>query len=195
MNRQHIVIGIVGVLVGFILGFFVAVGTQKAPSAGAMQQAAGGELPENHPSPEIMQWLEETIAVANAEPENAEVRVALGDQFYDMGRFDAAIPWYEAALALNPENLHASTDLGTCYLYTGDFEKAMDRYQKSLLIEPDHPQTLQNMGVAKFSEGDNQGAIDLWNRLLSVHPDYSRRDDVLQQIQSAQNHLDAAEAN
>jgi protein O-GlcNAc transferase len=116
----------------------------------------------------------------------------LADIFYDMQRFDAAIPWYEEALALDPSDVHVSTDLGTAYLYTGKLEEALERYRQSLDLQPDHPQTLQNLGIAHFSTGDYQKAIDTWERLLSANPEYPHSADVMRQIDTARLHLTGA---
>ncbi len=193
MNRKEIVTGVVGIVVGFILGFFVAQGVQAPAGAGQSTSQAGG-LPQDHPTPEMMEQVARLTEKAKAEPSNREVRIQLGNAFYDMGRFDAAIPWYEQALALNPNDVHATTDLGTCYLYTGAPEKAIATYQKSLELEPNHGQTLQNLGIVHFSLGDYQEAIDTWERLLSTNPEYPHREDVRKHIETARLHLTAGAA-
>lgn len=193
MNRKEIVTGVVGIVVGFILGFFVAQGLQ-APAGGAQGNPETGGLPQDHPSPEVMEQVAKLTEQAKAEPSNREVRVSLGNAFYDMGRFDAAIPWYEQALNLNPNDVHVTTDLGTCYLYTGAPEKAIATYQKSLEIQPNHGQTLQNLGIVHFSLGDYQQAIETWERLLSTNPNYPHREDVLKHIETARKHLTAGVA-
>lgn len=189
MKSKQIVVGIVGVIVGFILGFFVAQGTQKPAAMSASAQEGG--IPENHPSPETMEKLKVLMEQANADSQNREARVALGNLFYDIGRFDNAVQWYEQALALDPKDVHVSTDLGTAYLYLGNAAKAVERYQGSLLIEPDHAQTLHNLGVAQFSENKYQEAVDTWERLASIHPDYPHMEDLKEQIATARQHVSA----
>ncbi len=186
MNRQQFVTGIVGIIVGFILGFFVAQGV--VPNDVSPSQPAG-QLPENHPGSEVVEQLESLIDRARSDPANREVRVSLGNTYYDMERFDAAIPWYEEALALQADDVGVSTDLGTSYLATGAVEQALEQYQKSLEIESEHPQSLQNMGFAFFSLGDYQKAIDTWERLLEAHPGYAHAEEIQEQMRLAQNHI------
>ncbi len=192
MSRKQAVTGIVGIVIGFILGFFVAKGvvTPRQTETGAQASA----LPENHPSPEVMAQVEQLTKVANQNPQDRDTRLKLGNFFYDLGRFDAAIPWYEEAFALDPSDVLVSTDLGTSYLYVGNVSKALEQYQKSLKIDPDHPQTLQNLGIAYFTTGDYQKAIEVWERLLKAHPDYQNAADVRSQLQTARMHL-ATEAS
>ena len=186
MNRQQFVTGIVGIIVGFILGFFVA---QGVIPAGVSPPEMSGQVPENHPSPEVLERLETMLDRARTEPTDREVRVALGNTYYDMERYDAAIPWYKEALALEADDVGVSTDLGTSYLATGAVEQALERYRKSLELDPEHPQTLQNMGFAHFSVGDYEAAIASWEHLLKAHPDYAHAEDIREQMRLAQNHM------
>ena len=186
MNRQQFVTGIVGIIVGFILGFFVA---QGVIPAGVSPPEMSGQVPEDHPSPEILEQLETMLDRARTDPADREVRVALGNTYYDMERYDAAIPWYKEALALRADDVGVSTDLGTSYLATGAVEQALEQYRKSLELDPEHPQTLQNMGFAHFSVGDYEAAIASWERLLKAHPDYAHAEDIREQMRLAQNHM------
>ncbi len=179
-----------GVLVGFIVGYFAGQLAQPPGAAVAHQQDDG--LPSDHPSAELMARVQHLLEHARDDPHDRDARVQLADIFYDMQRFDAAIPWYEEALALDPSDVHVSTDLGTAYLYTGSLEKALERYRESLDLQPDHPQTLQNLGIAHFSTGDYQKAIDTWERLLRANPEYPHSADVVRQIDTARLHLTGA---
>jgi len=189
VNRRQVVIGTVGIVVGFILGFFT---NQAVYSPQMTAPPAQSGMPENHPSPEMMAQVEQLTELVQKEPENRDAKVRLANALYDIGRFDSAIPLYEAALEMDPSDVLVSTDLATAYLYTGKVDKALEQYQKSLVIEPDHAQTLQNMGIAYFSIGEYQKGIDVWERLVSVHPDYPNIADVRQQIETARMHLNQA---
>jgi cytochrome c-type biogenesis protein CcmH/NrfG len=187
VKRQQIVTAVVGVLVGFILGFFVAQGIHDLEGTSKDQQSAA--LPENHPSPEVLEELRGLLERVQADPNDREGRVLLGNSFYDIGRFDAAIQWYEEALALDPSDIRVSTDLGTAYLYTGKVDTAIGQYKKSLELRSDHPQTLQNMGIAYFSRGEYQRALEVWQELMEFHPDYPNAEEIKKQISSAEMHL------
>jgi cytochrome c-type biogenesis protein CcmH/NrfG len=183
------VIGAVGVIVGFILGFFLNQTLQTPQTAAPPVQ---GSMPENHPSPEMMAQLESLTQLVQREPENRDARVRLANTFYDMGRFDSAIPAYEEALKMDPSDVMVSTDLATSYLYVGQVDKALEQFQESLVIEPDHAQTLQNLGIAYFSTGEYQKGIEIWERLVKVHPEYPNIEDVRRQIETARMHLNQA---
>jgi cytochrome c-type biogenesis protein CcmH/NrfG len=195
MKSRQIVFGLVGVAIGFVLGFFtsdlirkeaVPVGASPAP----VQETE--QLPQNHPSMEEMQRLADMQQQAAANPNDKQVRIALGNAYYDMQRFDAAIKWYEEAVHLDPNNVNVNTDLGTSYLYTNNPEKAIELYKKSLAVDQKHPQSLQNLGFAYFAMANFADAVTTWEQLLALHPEYSHRAEIETQIEAAKNHMQAA---
>ena len=183
-------------VVGFILGYFVAVASLEPGHAPVLQQtqASGGQLPEGHPPAELMEMVQRLMERAQADPEDSEVRALLGNAYYDMQRFSNAIEWYEAAIALDPENINVSTDLGTSYYYTGDADRAIERFNESLRLDANHAQTLQNLGVVLASKGDLAEAIEAWQKLIEKNPDYPHSDQILQQIEKARAGLGGGES-
>jgi len=188
MKNKHIVTGVVGLLVGCILGFFVSLALEETREISTTVQTALN-IPEDHPSPDTLQKLRELEKWARENLQEAEVRAVLGNFYYDMGRFDSAIKWYEESLTLEPDNTNIRTDLGTSYLYTGNPIKAVELYQLSLEAVPDHPQTLFNIGVAYSLTGDVARAIETWERLLQVHPDHDQKDEIQKRIDEAKFQL------
>ena len=191
MNRQIISIGTAGILVGFILGFFTARSLVQPPPEEIA--AAEESLPENHPGLETMENVREMTAAAEAEAGNVQVRVELGNTFYDMGRYDVASRWYREALDLDPDQPRVSTDLGTSLLFMGRTSEAIDQYRHSLSVQPGHPQSMQNLGVALFSLEQYREAIKIWEKLLEVNPGYDDAAKIREQIESARERLDSLE--
>ncbi len=188
MGNKQITTGVVGIVIGCILGFFSSQIFLQNPSRVDEQQAQPGsqgssQLPAEHPPAEVMEQLTELQDWAQDNPQDSQVRISLGNSYYDMGRFDAALNWYEEALQLEPDNVDVRTDLGTAYLYTGNPIKAVEHYKSSLEMDPDHIQTLQNMSVAYLSTGNYSEAIGHLERLLQSHPDYPQRKEIEQQIE------------
>ena len=188
MKNKVIVTGVVGILIGFILGFFVSQIFVQNPSRGSGQQSTAEtqppfQLPAEHPPPEVMEMLGELQTRAEANPQDSQTRIALANAYYDMGRFDAAIQWYEQALQLKPDDVNVQTDLGTAYLYSGNPIKAVELYERSLEIEPDHAQTLYNSGITYLSTGNSAEALEHFEKLLESHPDHPNRKDIEQQIE------------
>jgi len=196
MKNRQIVFILVGVAIGFVLGFFTSdLINQEPVPVGASQASVQGQteqLPQNHPSMEDMQKLQAMQQQAASDPNDKQVRVALGNTYYDMQRFDAAIKWYEEAVRLDPNNANVNTDLGTCYLYTNNPEKAIELYKKSLTVDQKHPQSLQNLGFAYFSMANFADAVTTWEKLLDSHPEYAHRAEIQKQIEAAKTHMQTA---
>ncbi len=188
MDNKQITTGVVGIVIGFILGFFASqiflpnpsrVGEQP-PQTGSQDSS---QLPAEHPPVEVMERLTELQDWAQTHPQDSQARISLGNSYYDMGRFDGALNWYEEALQLEPDNVDVRTDLGTAYLYTGNPIKAVEHYKSSLEMNPDHIQTLQNISVAYLSTGNYGEAIGHLEWLLESYPDYPQSKEIEQQIE------------
>lgn len=111
------------------------------------------------------------VRTANAEPKNSLVRVQLGNLYFDSERFDLAIPWYEAALALNGRDVNVSTDLGVSYLYVDKVDQAIAQFERSLAMDSRHLKTWLNMGIAKaLVKGDTKGGEAAWQRVIELAP-------------------------
>ncbi len=193
MNQQIVSVGIAGIIIGFIIGFFTARGLVE--STAEQPSAAAESMPENHPGADIMERIHALTLQAEDEPGNAQIRVQLGNTFYDMGRYDVAVRWYTEALDLDPEQPLVSTDLGTSLLFLGQTDEAILQYRHSLSIQPGHPQTLQNLGVAFFSLGRYPEAIDIWKQLLEESPDYAEAGTIREQIATAEERMNSREGD
>ncbi len=191
MQNNPRVAAATGVVIGFILGFFAARIQQEATVSEPAPQAqeSSSALPSDHPPPEVLEQLARLQEHARDHPEDTEVRIRLGNSYYDMKRFDAAAAWYTEALELDPGNVSVRTDLGTSQLYQGQVESAIESYRKSLSLDPNHPQTLQNLGIAHFATGEFEAAIRIWQRLLAAHPDYPQKEQIEKHINNAREHL------
>ena len=187
MSRQIISIGIAGIIIGFILGFFSARFLAPPPSAEIPQ--AEESLPGNHPGVDVMEKVHSLTLQAEENPGDIDVRVELGNTFYDMGRYDVSTRWYSEALSLNPDQVMVSTDFGTALLFMGRTEEAIAQYRHSLSIQPGHAQSLQNLGVAFFSLEQYQDALDIWKQLLESNPDYSEANKIREQITAAEEKI------
>lgn len=197
MKNKQIVSAVMGTFIGFILGFFVSQIFVQAPAGVSAQQitpAQGAfQMPLEHPPAEVMEQLTEFQKQAEADSENHQARIALGNAYYDMGRFDGAIQWYEEALSLMPDDVNVRTDLGTAYLYSGNPIKAVELYQRSLEIQPDHAQTLYNIGVTYLSTEKFPEALESLQKLLEFHPDHPDSEAIRLRIQTIQEtHLQGA---
>jgi len=174
VNRESLAYAISGVMFGLLVGWIL--GTQQAgPATPAAMTAAGqptAQLPNQPAAPVLdVQRASALERQANNEPNNVDVRVELGNVYFDAERFDMAGSWYEAALKLNPKNVNASTDLGVSYYMTNQADRALAQFENSLKIDPAHTKTLFNVGIVRaFGKEDIAGATQAWEQLIAVAP-------------------------
>lgn len=191
MQNKPRVAAATGVVIGFILGFFAARIQQEAtvsePAPPAQESSSA--LPSDHPPPEVLEQLARLQEHARDHPEDTEVRIRLGNSYYDMKRWDAAAAWYTEALELDPGNVSVRTDLGTAQLYQGQMEAAIASYEKSLSLDPNHPQTLQNLGIAHLVAGEFEAAIRIWQKFLATHPEHPDKEKIEGFINNAREHM------
>ncbi len=173
MTRDAVIFGIAGTMFGLLAGWII--GSQHArPIPGAVPAPpAAAAAPAQLPAPTLdLKRVSALEAEAKARPSDAAVRAQLGNLYFDAERFDLAISWYEASLALNPGDINVSTDLAVCYYYTNDADKALRQIDKSLAIDAKHAKTILNQGIIRaFGKQDLDGAQKSWERVLEVAPD------------------------
>jgi tetratricopeptide (TPR) repeat protein len=173
MRRDSLVFGLAGTFFGVLVGWII--GTQHAaappPAPAAVTAPSQSSSSTSTAAPFDAAKAAELERQANAAPSNAAIREQLGNLYFDADRFDQAIPWYEAAFALDPKNVNLSTDLGVAYYYTNQTDRALAQLDRSLALDPDHLKTLLNQGIVlAMGKNDFAGAERAWERVVAVAP-------------------------
>lgn len=81
------------------------------------------------------------------------------------GKYDIAIPFFEALTALDPESSYDVQTLGALYLQINEASKALKCFDKALMLEADHAPTLLNLTKALFMLGKKEEGLKLANIL------------------------------
>ncbi|NTW58529.1 MAG: tetratricopeptide repeat protein [Nitrospirae bacterium] len=119
--------------------------------------------------------IEEYQNVLVGDPHNLVALIALGNAYYDSGKWKLAIQYYEQALLLDPHQADIITDIGTCFRNLGMPDRAITLYERTLAIEPTHQNTLFNLGVVYgYDRKDYAKAIRYWEQLLHVSPKHPK---------------------
>ena len=174
MRSDSVVFGIAGIFFGVLVGWII--GSQRAtvvtPTPPASTAASSTPSASGQAAPPFDEARAAQLkAAADQNRSDAEIRVQLGNLYFDAERYDEATRWYEEALKADPKNVNASTDLGIAYYYSNQPDRALAQFDRSLQIDPKHSKTLLNIGIVRaFGKQDIDGAEKAWQRVLELAP-------------------------
>lgn len=157
MNKENILFGIVGLLLGLIIGFMFAnnvnqkMMTQAAPNA-AMKQ--NPNMPEGHPdinganqmnasAPQVQAAIEK----AAQEPNNFEAQIKAAEVNYQIEAYDKAIEYLKHANKLKPEDYPTIVNLGNTYFDSGNYAEAEKWYASALEKKADDENVRTDLGL------------------------------------------------
>jgi cytochrome c-type biogenesis protein CcmH/NrfG len=174
MKSESIVFAIAGACFGLIAGWIIGAQQSRAPFAGSATAtatpaaAAAGTTTRPGLNESQVTALKN---IAERDPSNVQVRVELGNLYFDAERYQDAIQWYEQAVKLNPKDPDVSTDLGVSYYYTDQPDRALAQFNASLSVDPKHTKTWLNMGIVRaFGKQDLSGAAEAWEQVVKLAP-------------------------
>lgn len=170
MRRDSLAFAVSGVAFGLLVGWII--GTQQVPEPAPAPVATTAAAPAAPAPPALDQARVSALEQqAAADPRNAAVRVDLANLYFDAERFNEAVPWYEAALALNPKHVDAGTDLAIAYFYQREPDRALTQLDRVLAIDSRHVKALLNQGyIRALGKQDLVGAAESWEKVVSLAP-------------------------
>jgi len=144
MNRENLLFAIIGLLLGFIVGFmFASSMSQKAQTQTA---SASQNLPADHPpigaqngqdGAAMREQVTAKITKARNEPQNFDAQVEAASLFYQIERYDQAIEFLLKANQLKPTDYETVATLGVVNLDAGHFDQAEKWYRAAVKMKPD----------------------------------------------------------
>ena len=193
MSRDSVIFGLAGVFFGILVGWIIGSQQNAAPRVATPAAERAATSGQSTAAP-----LDESRAAALAQtakgnPQDAAVRLELGNLYFDSERFADAARWYEQAIAIEPRDVSANTDLRISYYYMNQPDRALQQFDRSLAIDPRHSKTLLNVGIVRaFGKDDLEGAAEAWQRVVEYAPDSAegkRAKQALDSLRSAHPNL------
>ncbi len=102
-------------------------------------------------------WLQK---LGWSEEQLEDLRLA-GFSYIRQGKYEIALPFFEALHVLDPNSSYDAQQLGALYLQLGKPEKALKAFDRALKLEADHAPTLLNLTKALLMLGRRQEALKL----------------------------------
>ena len=209
MNKENVLFSIVGVLVGFIVGFIFAntanragLATQPAAGVTAQQQVQG--LPEGHPAIDPSQMrpkvdeeaLAAAVKLAEEQQDNFAAQTNAAGLLAQAGRYDDAVKFYTRAGKLKPEDYETLVSLGNTLFDAEKLEEAEKWYTAALLKNPKDVNVRTDLGLTFLLREQPQydRAIAEFKRSLEVEPAHPQTLQNLTVAYTRKGDLGAAEA-
>lgn len=179
MNRDNLLFTIIGLLLGFIVGFMLASSYTQRETVPAAAAARTQNLPPDHPAggdpqattPGQMQTqVTAALDLARKEPNNFEAQLKAAELYYQIQRFDDAISYLLKANVLQPDNYETIANLGMVNMDAGHFEAAERWYKAASTKKPDDVKVLAGLCFVYLEQSKAKEAEDAIAKLAKVDP-------------------------
>jgi tetratricopeptide (TPR) repeat protein len=180
MNKDNLMFAIIGLLLGFIIGFMMhsVLSQRESAPRGPAQQTQS--MPPNHPpvggdqagdtGQQMLASVQTAMKQARENPNDFEAQVTAAKLEYQIQRFDQAIEYLLAANKIKPTDADVVAMLAVANLDGGHFDAAEKWYKAALIKTPNDVPLLDGLCAALLSKGDAKAAEDAINKLAKVDP-------------------------
>jgi len=199
MTRDNLLFAIIGVLLGFIVGFIFSSTMNQRYGPGATATIPSAQnLPADHPpiqsgdsqNPQaIFAQVQASMKKAREEPNNFDAQVDAAKLEYQIQRYDQAVEFLLKANQLKPDDYDVVAMLGAANLEGGHYDMAEKWYKIALTKKPDDVGVLAGMAYMHLQKGDAKAAEKAIASLEKVDPsnqDLPQFRDKLANLQSAE---------
>lgn len=160
-------------LAGILAMTLMAVGKKTRDSKGTTVSSGYFESSANQ------EKIDQLKRVLDANPDDFDALVSLGDIYFDMKNTEEAFAYFLRAEQLRPTDTHVLDDLGSLYSRQGNSDQAIAKFQAAYDANPSHLASLYNIARIYMLEKQNiPKAIELLKEILSKNPDEELRQAV-----------------
>jgi tetratricopeptide (TPR) repeat protein len=178
MNRENILFGVVGLLLGYVIAFHLVVHINQTRPAGL-----SGALPEGHPAlagggkgdaQRLKSAADDAARAANDAPKDFDAQVRAADALIQASGYEDAAGFLVRANALKPDDYNTLIRLGTVYSAASRFDEAERWYKAALDKNPDDLDARSELALTYFMRTPPQSdrAVAELKRNLESDPDH-----------------------
>jgi len=120
---------------------------------------------------EIIALMQDLEARAEATPDDIDVRIELGNFYYEANMFEQAEAQYHAVTEMDSTHAGAHLNLGTLYTDMGRIEEAVEELEIALSLEPENAMIVTNLGSAYYATHRFSDAMDMYRVAIHLDPD------------------------
>jgi len=183
LTRENFLFAIIGVLLGFIVGFMLhGVMSQRDAERTAASTQQRQQLPADHPPldnagsgdpQQTMQQVQQTIARARSDPKDFDAQIMAARLEYQIGQYDEAIKFLLTANQLRSDDTEVLLMLGAANAQAGHWDAAERWYKAALLKNPKDVAVATSLAFISLQRGDVKTAERAIANLEKLAPDSS----------------------
>ncbi|MEP6741351.1 MAG: tetratricopeptide repeat protein [bacterium] len=171
MNRENLLFSIIGVLLGFIVGFIFAstMNQRYGPTGMTGTSSASQNLPPDHPPiqaggddqqnpQQVFAQVQAAIAKARNEPKDFDAQVTAAKLEYQVQRYDQTVEFLLKANQIKPDNYEVLAMLGEANMEAGHYDQAETWYKAALTKKPGDVSVLASLAFMHLRKGDAKEA-------------------------------------
>jgi tetratricopeptide (TPR) repeat protein len=179
MTRENLLFSIVGLLLGFIVGFMFASSMNQKYGPGMQATAGSQSLPSDHPpvgsntgaNPAGMQaQVTASLEKARNEPKNFEAQMKAAELYYQIQMYDQSIEYLLKANQIKPDDYQTVVTLGMVNLDAGHFDTAERWYKAALKMKSDDSMVLAGLAETMLQKGDARAAEEAIAKFEKIEP-------------------------
>src|SRR2546421_6960668 len=182
MTRENLLFAIIGILLGFIVGFLLANSINQRDFAARLGATPGQQsqnLPPNHPpisgdqtgegGQQMLASVQTAMKQARENPNDFEAQVTAAKLEYQIQRFDQAIEYLLAANKLKPTDFDVLAMLGVANLDGGHFDAAEKWYRAASQKKPDDMPAAGGLCATLFGRGKMKEVEEEKDNVGEIH--------------------------
>jgi len=178
MTRDNLLFAIIGILLGFIVGFLFASNIMRREEMAAPPSRTQA-MPADHPavgesaapnSGGMQADVQAALTKARNEPTNFEAQLKAAELYYQIQRYDDSIAYLLKANQLKPDDPETVGNLGMVNMDAGHFETAETWYKAAVTKKPDDPRIMDGYCNVLLQLGKAKEAEDAIAKLAKIDP-------------------------
>lgn len=170
MTRDNLLFAIIGVLLGFIVGFiFASTMSQRYGPTSNTGVAASQTLPADHPPiqgggedqqnpQQVFAQVQAALAKARSNPKDFDAQVTAAKLEYQVQRYDETVEFLLKANQLQPNNYEVLAMLGEANMEAAHYDQAETWYKAALAKKPGEVSLLASLAYMYLQKGDAKAA-------------------------------------
>jgi HEAT repeat protein len=125
----------------------------------------------------LAQKVNESVLPVDMEDiEEAYISYNLGNLYYELGKLEKALSYYDRALFIYPDFIDAWKNRGLMYYTLGRLQKAAACYNQILNLDPEYPELWVDIGIIFFDMGRIGEAKACYEKAMEMNPCYQSED-------------------